>query len=98
MFASDGIDFTALYLGAMRMGAVPVPVSTMLRADGLAELLQRISSSAGTERAEASARWEGQAWPSARAHSHVLLALPSGSFPGVDEADVFEFLERHSSD
>jgi predicted transcriptional regulator/transcriptional regulator with XRE-family HTH domain len=42
------------------------------------------------------ARWEGMAWPSARAHSHVLLALPSGSFPGVDEADVFEFLDRHA--
>ena len=43
------------------------------------------------------ARWEGQAWPSARAHSHILLALPAGSFPGVDEADVFAFLERHAA-
>ena len=43
------------------------------------------------------ARWEGVAWPSARAHSHILLALPSGSFPGVDEADVFEFLDRHAA-
>jgi XRE family transcriptional regulator, fatty acid utilization regulator len=43
------------------------------------------------------ARWEGQAWPSARAHSHILLALPSGSFPGVDESDVFEFLDRHAA-
>jgi XRE family transcriptional regulator, fatty acid utilization regulator len=41
------------------------------------------------------ARWEGQAWPSARAHSHVLSVLPAGSFPGVDEADVYEFLDRH---
>jgi predicted transcriptional regulator len=41
------------------------------------------------------ARWEGKAWPSARAHSHVLSVLPAGSFPGVDEADVYEFLERH---
>jgi XRE family transcriptional regulator, fatty acid utilization regulator len=45
-----------------------------------------------------SARWEGMAWPSARAHSHVLLALPAGGFPGVDEADVFEFLDRHEQD
>ena len=44
------------------------------------------------------ARWDGMAWPSARAHSHVLLALPAGSFPGVDEADVFEFLDRHEKD
>jgi predicted transcriptional regulator/transcriptional regulator with XRE-family HTH domain len=44
------------------------------------------------------ARWEGMAWPSARAHSHVLLALPKGSFPGVDQTDVFEFLDRHATD
>jgi len=41
-------------------------------------------------------RWEGQAWPSARAHSHILSALPAGSFPGVDDADVYEFLDRHA--
>jgi len=44
------------------------------------------------------ARWDGMAWPSARAHSHILSALPSGSFPGVDEADVYAFLERHEQD
>jgi len=43
------------------------------------------------------ARWHGLAWPSARAHSHILLALPSGSFPGVDEADIYEFLDRHAA-
>ena len=26
-------------------------------------------------------RWEGSAWPSARAHSHILSALPAGSSP-----------------
>jgi predicted transcriptional regulator/DNA-binding XRE family transcriptional regulator len=44
------------------------------------------------------ARWEGRAWPSARAHSHILSALPTGSFPGVDQADVFNFLERHEKE
>jgi XRE family transcriptional regulator, fatty acid utilization regulator len=44
------------------------------------------------------ARWEGMAWPSARAHSHILSALPTGSFPGVDQADVFAFLDRHEKD
>ncbi|MGN6676966.1 MAG: helix-turn-helix domain-containing protein [Streptosporangiaceae bacterium] len=48
--------------------------------------------------ARLAARWDGMAWPSARAHSHILLALPSGSFPGVDEADVYAFLERHAQD
>jgi transcriptional regulator with XRE-family HTH domain/predicted transcriptional regulator len=41
-------------------------------------------------------RWAGQAWPAARAHSHILLALPAGSFPGVDDADIYEFLDRHA--
>jgi predicted transcriptional regulator/transcriptional regulator with XRE-family HTH domain len=41
-------------------------------------------------------RWEGMAWPSARAHSHILSALPAGAFPGVDDVDVYEFLDRHS--
>jgi XRE family transcriptional regulator, fatty acid utilization regulator len=41
-------------------------------------------------------RWEGQAWPSARAHSHVLSVLPSGAFPGVDDVDIYEFLDRHA--
>jgi benzoate-CoA ligase family protein len=39
MFMADSPDFVTVYLAAMRMGAIPVPVSTMLRADGLAELL-----------------------------------------------------------
>jgi XRE family transcriptional regulator, fatty acid utilization regulator len=45
-----------------------------------------------------SARWEGMAWPSARAHSHILSALPTGSFPGVDQGEVYEFLERHENE
>ena len=48
--------------------------------------------------ARLAARWDGMAWPSARAHSHILLALPSGSFPGVDQADVYAFLDRHERD
>ena len=43
-------------------------------------------------------RWEGMAWPSARAHSHVLSVLPTGAFPGVDDVDIYEFLDRHAGD
>jgi XRE family transcriptional regulator, fatty acid utilization regulator len=43
-------------------------------------------------------RWEGNAWPSARAHSHILSALPAGSFPGVDDVDIYEFLDRHATE
>jgi XRE family transcriptional regulator, fatty acid utilization regulator len=48
--------------------------------------------------ASLAARWDGMAWPSARAHSHILSALPTGIFPGVDEADVYEFLDRYDSE
>ena len=40
--------------------------------------------------------WDGKAWPSARAHSHMLAALPPGAFPGVDETEVYTFLQAHS--
>ncbi len=39
MVMADSPEFVVVYLAAMRMGAVPVPVSTMLHADGLAELV-----------------------------------------------------------
>ncbi|PSK97857.1 putative transcriptional regulator [Haloactinopolyspora alba] len=45
--------------------------------------------------AELAMRWEKYAWPSARAHSHLLAALPPGTFPGVDDTDVYRFLDRH---
>ena len=41
---------------------------------------------------ELAEEWAGQAWPSARAHSHLLAALPPGAFPGVDETEVYSFL------
>jgi hypothetical protein len=41
-------------------------------------------------------RWAGRAWPSARLHAHVLSPLPSGTFPGVDDAEVYAFLEAHA--
>src|SRR6201996_8216859 len=40
MLMADSPQFVVVYLAALRMGAVPVPVSTMLHADGVAELLR----------------------------------------------------------
>ena len=40
-------------------------------------------------------RWAGKAWPSARMNPYVLSPLPTGTFPGVDQTEVFDFLERH---
>ncbi len=44
----------------------------------------------------AAQRWRERAWPSARLHAHVLAPLPGGSFPGVDDREVYDFLETHS--
>lgn len=38
-------------------------------------------------------QWAGHAWPSARVHSHLLAALPPGTFPGVDDTEVYQFLQ-----
>ena len=59
------------------------------RAEGQAIPAQRPASPLG-------GRWQQS--PSARAHSHILSALPTGSFPGVDETEVYEFLDRHDQD
>jgi acyl-coenzyme A synthetase/AMP-(fatty) acid ligase len=40
MVMADSPQFAVVYLAAMRVGAIPVPVSTMLRPDGIAELLR----------------------------------------------------------
>ncbi len=38
-------------------------------------------------------KWQGKAWPSAVMHTQVLAPLPQGTFPGVDEREVYAFLE-----
>jgi benzoate-CoA ligase family protein len=40
MFMSDSPEFVTVFLAALRIGAVPVPVSTMVRPDGLTGLLR----------------------------------------------------------
>jgi XRE family transcriptional regulator, fatty acid utilization regulator len=45
---------------------------------------------------EALARWHGRAWPSARVHMQMFSPLPSGEFPGVDDSEVYSFLDRHA--
>lgn len=42
------------------------------------------------------AKWSGNTWASAAMHSRVLTPVHHGTFPGVDDRAVFEFLERHS--
>ena len=42
--------------------------------------------------------WDGQVWPSARAHSHLLAVMPPGVFPGVDDTEVLRFVAEHASE
>ena len=42
-------------------------------------------------------RWADQSWPSARLHAQILAPLPQGTFPGVDDTDLYAFLERHAT-
>ncbi|RYV51564.1 XRE family transcriptional regulator [Pengzhenrongella frigida] len=47
--------------------------------------------------ADLASRWSDQSWPSARLHSQILAPLPQGRFPGVDDTDLYAFLERHAT-
>jgi transcriptional regulator with XRE-family HTH domain len=40
--------------------------------------------------------WRGKAWSSAKLHAHILSPLPSGTFPGVDDRELYAFLEAHA--
>ncbi|BDV29954.1 XRE family transcriptional regulator [Microbacterium terricola] len=42
-------------------------------------------------------RWAGKAWPSARVHMQMFSPLPRGAFPGVDDNEVYAFLDRHAA-
>ncbi len=41
-------------------------------------------------------RWAGYAFPSARPHASMLATMPQGAMPGVDQTEVYEFLDRHA--
>ncbi len=43
-------------------------------------------------------RWNGKAWPSARVHMQMFSPLPQGAFPGVDDGEVYAFLDRHAQE
>ncbi|HIZ34957.1 MAG TPA: helix-turn-helix transcriptional regulator [Candidatus Ruania gallistercoris] len=43
-----------------------------------------------------SQRWQQASWPSAVSHAQILGPLPSGRFPGVDDTEVYQFLEANA--
>lgn len=42
-----------------------------------------------------SQKWASQSWPTTGIPTNLLATLPTGVFPGVDQTEVFEFLELH---
>src|SRR5690348_15153773 len=82
MVMADSPHFAVVYLAAMRVGAIPVPVSTMLRSDGIAELLRdsRAKFLAVTSEFAAAAESAATAAPElAGVLADVPLPSPGGS-------------------
>ncbi|HET6963302.1 MAG TPA: benzoate-CoA ligase family protein [Acidimicrobiales bacterium] len=85
MVVLDEPAFAAVYLGAMRIGAVPIPVSTMLRADDVAVL----AADSGAVAAVVSAPFAGylsrlaSAAPSLRS----AVVLDTGAAAEAEEAE-----------
>jgi len=48
--------------------------------------------------AAVASRWDGKAWASPRVHAHIFSPLPQGTYPGVDDRELYAFLEAHSLD
>lgn len=46
--------------------------------------------------ADLAAQWQGRAWTSAKVHAHIFSPLPQGTFPGVDDRELYEFLAAHA--
>jgi len=46
--------------------------------------------------ADLESAWRENAWPNVRTPRTLLATLPTGSFPGVDTTDLYEFLEAHA--
>lgn len=46
--------------------------------------------------ADLESAWREHSWPNVRTPRTLLATLPTGSFPGVDSTEVYEFLEAHA--
>ncbi len=44
---------------------------------------------------EITRKWAAASWPEAATPTSLLAALPTGTFPGVDSHEVYDFLEGH---
>lgn len=46
---------------------------------------------------ELAEKWAASSWSSVAPNSHVLAAMPVETIPGVDQVEIFEFLERQEA-
>jgi transcriptional regulator with XRE-family HTH domain/predicted transcriptional regulator len=47
--------------------------------------------------ADLAEHWRSRAWASAKVHAHIFSPLPSGTYPGVDDRELYEFLQEHAT-
>jgi benzoate-CoA ligase family protein len=86
MVMSDSPSFVVVYLAAMRVGAIPVPVSTMLRADGIAELLRDSRARFLAITSEFAAAAESAAAAAPELAAIIVSVSPGGEVsPGGDD-------------
>jgi benzoate-CoA ligase family protein len=103
MVMSDSPRFVSVYLAALRVGAIPVPVSTLLDADGIAELLRdsRARYLAVSHEFAAAAESAAAAAPELTAilsDSPLTAGLPVHGLDELASADRDESLDGTSAD
>lgn len=43
-------------------------------------------------------RWAGVGWASPRVHAQIFAPLPHGTYPGIDDRELYEFLDAHAGE
>ena len=44
------------------------------------------------------ASWSGIGWASPKVHAQIFAPLPHGTYPGIDDRELYEFLDAHRDD
>src|SRR6266542_4998757 len=94
MVASDSPDLLAMILAVMRIGAVAVPVNTMLTGTELAELLQDTRARVAFVSGEFAAAAAAAAAAAPELRDVVVAAAPAGLPEVADGADMAAFPPR----
>jgi benzoate-CoA ligase family protein len=98
MLMADSPEFVVVYLAALRIGAIPVPVSTMLGVEGVTELLvdSRARFAAATPEFAATVVEAARSAP--ELHGVLADGVPDGASAGVVPVRSLATLETAGSD